>query len=535
MQSIVAAAAGQHPAAHPRAGLGQDHARELARREPAVRGSPSSPRRSAPFSKTGGLADVSRVTAGGARRLRLRRDGRSRPLYRSAADGARARSALDDRGASTGRRSGSATSRHPLRFRLARTTAAGWCSSPTTASTTARHSTSAPTAPTIPTTSRASPFSAAPRSSTGAVRERGARRRPLNDWQTGLLPCLPAHALPAPLLGARAASSPSTTSPTRALSPPPTCYATGLGWSVFHPGGARVLRRAQPDEGRPRLRRRDHHRVADATPRRSRRRPPAAASTASCAPSATSCAASSTASTPRAGTRPPTRSCRRRFDAADLAGKAACKRALQERSGLPLDAAGDAARRDQPLRRQKGIPLICDALRIARAAAAAARGARLRRCRHRARACARWRRQYPRQVAVTDRLRRGARPSDRSRRRRLPDAERLRALRPQPDVQPALRHGADRARHRRPQGHGRRLHAGAPRRRHRLGLLLHRPSTPPIWPRPSCAPGASTAASRRAGAALQRRMHAHRPLLGAQRAGSTCALYDGCSHDRRAA
>ena len=43
----------------------------------------------------------------------------------------------------------------------------------------------------------------------------------------------------------------------------------------------------------------------------------------------------------------------------------------------------------------------------------------------------------------------------RGRRRHVPDAVALRAVRPQPDVQPALRHGADRAPHRRPRRHGR--------------------------------------------------------------------------------
>lgn len=54
-----------------------------------------------------------------------------------------------------------------------------------------------------------------------------------------------------------------------------------------------------------------------------------------------------------------------RFDAARLDGKAACKRALQERTGLPVDAdallLGSVSRFDV----QKGIALIADAVRIA--------------------------------------------------------------------------------------------------------------------------------------------------------------------------
>jgi starch synthase len=52
------------------------------------------------------------------------------------------------------------------------------------------------------------------------------------------------------------------------------------------------------------------------------------------------------------------------FSARDLAGKARCKRALQERSGLPADPdamlLGAIGRFDW----QKGMPLICDAFRI---------------------------------------------------------------------------------------------------------------------------------------------------------------------------
>ena len=70
------------------------------------------------------------------------------------------------------------------------------------------------------------------------------------------------------------------------------------------------------------------------------------------------------------------------------------------------------------------------------------------------------------------RLRQRPRAPHRGRRRLLPDAVALRALRPQPDVQPALRHAAGRARDGRPGRHRPELRRGD-RRRHRLHV--HRP------------------------------------------------------------
>ena len=63
------------------------------------------------------------------------------------------------------------------------------------------------------------------------------------------------------------------------------------------------------------------------------------------------------------------------------------------------------------------------------------------------------------------RLRRVAGAPDRGRRRHVPDAVAVRAVRPEPDVQPALRHRAGRPRRRRPGRHGRRLLAAAARGR----------------------------------------------------------------------
>ncbi len=52
------------------------------------------------------------------------------------------------------------------------------------------------------------------------------------------------------------------------------------------------------------------------------------------------------------------------FSAADLSGKAACRRALQQRSGLPLDASAMLLAAVGRFDWQKGVPLICDAFRI---------------------------------------------------------------------------------------------------------------------------------------------------------------------------
>ena len=72
-------------------------------------------------------------------------------------------------------------------------------------------------------------------------------------------------------------------------------------------------------------------------------------------------------------------------------------------------------------------------------------------------------------------VRQRPRPPHRGGRRLLPDAVALRAVRPQPDVQPALRHAAGRARHRRP-------------RRHRRQLRRERPAAAPASCSTTCTP-----------------------------------------------
>ena len=81
------------------------------------------------------------------------------------------------------------------------------------------------------------------------------------------------------------------------------------------------------------------------------------------------------------------------------------------------------------------------------------------------------------------RLRRRPRAPHRGRRRLLPDAVALRAVRPEPDVQPALRHAADRARDRRPRRHRARTTTSATGERHRL--RVRRPARPTRSPTPS--------------------------------------------------
>ena len=62
------------------------------------------------------------------------------------------------------------------------------------------------------------------------------------------------------------------------------------------------------------------------------------------------------------------------------------------------------------------------------------------------------------------RVRRGARAPGRGRRRHVPDAVDVRAVRAESDVQPALRHGADRARGRRARRHDSAVHGARPAR-----------------------------------------------------------------------
>ena len=96
-------------------------------------------------------------------------------------------------------------------------------------------------------------------------------------------------------------------------------------------------------------------------------------------------------------------------------------------------------------------PRCAAAERARRAAGAAGRPRQ-----GRARATSMRSRRSPRAIRAgrgRHRLQRGARAPDRGGRRYLPDAVAFRALRAEPDVQPALRHAAGRARDRRPRRH----------------------------------------------------------------------------------
>ncbi len=139
------------------------------------------------------------------------------------------------------------------------------------------------------------------------------------------------------------------------------------------------------------------------------------------------------------------------FSADDLGGKREAKRALLSVAGLPSDEAALARPLVGLVSRltdQKGFDLIGAALTelMSLDAAWVMLGSGERRYEE---AVAGARRQVSRSRVDHDRLRRAARAPHRGRRRHVPDAVPLRALRPEPDVQPALRHGADRARDRR--------------------------------------------------------------------------------------
>ena len=122
---------------------------------------------------------------------------------------------------------------------------------------------------------------------------------------------------------------------------------------------------------------------------------------------------------------------------------------LEPRAGVPL--LGAVCR----LTHQKGVDLIAARGRRARRVAGAARRRSARASASSEHALAAVAARHPGPGRRRDRLRRGPRAPDRSRRRPLPDALALRALRAEPDVQPALRHAAGGARDRRTGRHDR--------------------------------------------------------------------------------
>ena len=106
--------------------------------------------------------------------------------------------------------------------------------------------------------------------------------------------------------------------------------------------------------------------------------------------------------------------------------------------------------------------------------------------------CERWPSAHPSRVGVLHRLRRAARAPGRGRRRHVPDAVEVRAVRAESDVQPALRHGADRARGGRAGRHDSAVHVARASRqrvqvpeRDRRGAGAHRPAGGPALSGPA--------------------------------------------------
>ncbi len=248
---------------------------------------------------------------------------------------------------------------------------------------------------------RASRSSAAPRSSTGSC----LGRRPTSSTQRlADRRCCPVYlqTLSAPLLGARAASSPSTTSPTRAASPAARLYCDRARLERVPSRRARVLRRLNLMKGglffadaittvSPTYAAGD----PDAGRRQRARRRPARPAPASCTGILNGI--DSSRWNPAADPLLPAP-----FIAADLCAarpraSARCSSAAACRSRDDAFLLGAVSRFDA----QKGMPLIADAFRIARAARRPARRPRLRRSAARGSACAPSPRSYPQQVAVT--------------------------------------------------------------------------------------------------------------------------------------
>ena len=143
-----------------------------------------------------------------------------------------------------------------------------------------------------------------------------------------------------------------------------------------------------------------------------------------------------------------------RYDAASLDAKRANKAALQQRMELRVDAEMPLLGMVGRLTHQKGIDLVLaaaeDLLQLPAQLVVLGKGDRAHE--HALKALAA---RHPGAGGGGRRLQRGARAPDRGGRRPVPDAFALRALRPEPDVQPEVRHPAGRARHRRTVGYRR--------------------------------------------------------------------------------
>ena len=175
----------------------------------------------------------------------------------------------------------------------------------------------------------------------------------------------------------------------------------------------------------------------------------AAGSTASSGSRAPTCSASSTASTSTSGTPRPTPTSRRFTPRTGAARRPARRRSSG--SGPAGEPRGAAVRAVGRLTDQKGFDVLAHAfiacLLDGTAVGVLGTGDREPSS---SRVLA-----APATASSVARLRRRARAPHRGRRRLLPHAVPVRALRAQPAVQPALRDAARRARHRRPGRHGR--------------------------------------------------------------------------------
>ncbi len=282
----------------------------------------------------------------------------------------------------------------------------------------------------------------------------GARHRPRQRLADRPAARLPEHGRVGQAAARRRpACSPCTTWPTRATRAAGAHFITGLGWEHFNPSefehfgdfnpaqgrprpqldavdGEPDLRPGDPDLGvrlRPRRRAVRAQRRPARDPQRDRHRRPGI-------PARDPYPAGALRST------------------TTLASKAALQGRAPAGDGPARAARRPAVRRDQPADPAEGARHPGLQPRAPARLGSADRRARLGRSRGGA-LLHQHDRASRRQAALVHRVRRRPLAPDRGGRRLLPDAVALRALWPQPDVQPALRDPADRARHRRAGRH----------------------------------------------------------------------------------
>ena len=337
------------------------HARGAAttRRRARMKSSTSAPS-SFPLLKTGGLADVSGAPAAGAARRRAATCGcccrASRPIVRASARAepacTRAQLALPPR------RAGPRPTGWPRRR---------CCSRPRCRAAACRPMCWTRRAlfdrPGNPYHDGGQPWPTTPCASPAGLGRRAAGPRAGPHWQPDIVHCHDWHAglarLPAPAGGrgpprARRPCSPSTTWPTRALSRARCSRELGLPDYLFGIEGLEFY--GQVSFMKAGLQYAD--RITTVSPTYAREiqgRSRAAGSTALLrARRGAAVAASSTASTTTSGARPPTRSCRTRYDADNLQRQGAAKAGCSAGLGLEAAPGRAAVRRGQPPDRAEG-------------------------------------------------------------------------------------------------------------------------------------------------------------------------------------